>query len=104
MVSYSFYESDTRMLQYAAALTGRGDSVDVIALRRDGTTEFEVVEGANVYRIQRRAVNERSRFAYLIRYCVFCSSRRLFSRGSICRSVTMSSTSTLCRTSWCSPQ
>lgn len=71
MVSYSFYESDTRMLQYAAALTGRGDSVDVIALRRDGTTEFEVVEGANVYRIQRRAVNERSRFAYLIRVLRF---------------------------------
>ena len=32
MVAYAFYESDTRILQYAAALAKRGDTVDVIAL------------------------------------------------------------------------
>jgi len=71
MVSYSFYESDTRMLQYAAALIERGDTVDVIALRRQGAPAFEVLEGANVYRIQSRVVNEQSRIDYLIRILRF---------------------------------
>src|SRR5437870_12487314 len=36
MLAYSFYEGDTRILQYATALAKRGDVVDVIALRRKG--------------------------------------------------------------------
>jgi glycosyltransferase involved in cell wall biosynthesis len=71
MVSYSFYESDVRMLQYATALIGRGDTVDVIALRRPGSPAFEVLGGVNLYRIQSREVNEQSRIAYLIRILRF---------------------------------
>jgi len=65
MLAYAFYESDTRILQYATALAQRADVVDVIALRRDESfPAFEVLNGVNVYRIQSRTVNERGLFAY----------------------------------------
>jgi len=72
MLAYAFYESDTRILQYASALAERGDTVDVIALRRsDSVPEFEVLNGVNVYRIQSRMVNEKGLFAYASRIMRF---------------------------------
>ena len=72
MVAYSFYESDTRILQYTAALAERGDMVDVLALRRDDAqAEKEVLDGVNVYRIQSRTVNEKGLFAYANRILRF---------------------------------
>jgi len=71
MLVYAFYESDTRVLQYAKVLAERGDSVDVFAIRREGTPSFEVMDGVEVYRIQRRKVNERGRFGYLVRILLF---------------------------------
>lgn len=72
MVAYAFYESDTRILQYATALAQRGDSVDVIALRRDKSfPAFEVCHGINVFRIQCRMVNEQGLFAYINRISRF---------------------------------
>jgi glycosyltransferase involved in cell wall biosynthesis len=72
MVAYAFYESDTRILQYASALAQRGDSVDVIALRRDKSfPAFEVLHGVNVFRIQYRTVNEKGFFAYANRILRF---------------------------------
>ena len=43
MVTYSFYESDARVQQYATALAARGDQVDVMALRREGLPGHEVL-------------------------------------------------------------
>lgn len=72
MVAYAFYESDTRILQYATALTQRGDNVDVITLRRDRSfPAFEVFQGVNVYRIQYRTVNEKGILAYANRIARF---------------------------------
>ena len=71
MLVYSFYESDSRVQQYATALVKRGDSVDVLALRKEGTPQFEAVSGVNVSRVQLRTVNERGRFAYLARILRF---------------------------------
>ena len=70
MLAYAFYESDTRILQYASALAKRGDLVDVFALKRDDLPEFEVLNGVNVYRIQKRAVNEKGLLTYASR--IFC--------------------------------
>ncbi len=79
MVAYAFYESDTRILQYATALAQRGDSVDVIALRRGKSfPAFEVLHGVNVFRIQCRTVNEHGLFAYANRIA------RFFIRSSWC--------------------
>ena len=77
MLTYSFYEEDTRVEQYAKSLRKRGDSVDVIALRREGLPKFEIVDGAVVHPLiapwpglspQERAENERARaWAYYLR-------------------------------------
>jgi len=76
MLTYSFYESDTRVMQYATALAQRGDTVDVLALRRSGAPAFEVLNGVNVYRIQERTVNEKRPLRYLLRILrfLFCSA------------------------------
>lgn len=71
MVAYSFYETDGRIIQYARSLTRRGDSVEVIALARAGRPRFEVIDGVNVYRVQRREINERAAFSYLFRILRF---------------------------------
>jgi len=72
MVAYAFYESDTRILQYATALAKRGDVVDVIALQRDDSyPAFELLDGVNVYRIQARTVNERGLVSYATRILRF---------------------------------
>jgi glycosyltransferase involved in cell wall biosynthesis len=65
MLAYAFYESDTRIMQYASALVENGDRVDVIALRRsDELAEYEVLGGVHVHRIQSRTVNEKGLFSY----------------------------------------
>ncbi len=67
MVTYSFYESDNRVIRYAETLAQRGDSVDVIALRRK--PEFpkeEVIKGVKLHRLQDRfGKNEKSKSSYL---------------------------------------
>lgn len=81
MVGYAFYESDTRILQYATALAARGDIVDVIALKRDEhLPEFEVLNGVSVYRIQSRTVNEKGLFSYAQRILRFLLRASLFLR------------------------
>lgn len=76
MLAYSFYESDTRVMQYSTALAQRGDKVDVLTLRRPGAPSFEVMDGVNVYRIQSRTVNEKRPVKYLFRILRFllCSA------------------------------
>ena len=90
MVSYSFYESDTRILQYTKALIERGDSVDVIALRAEGKPAFEVLKQVHVYRIFARKVNERTPLQYLTRVLKFmllaafsCGRRHLTKRYDV---------------------
>lgn len=71
MLGYAFYESDMRILRYATALGSRGDTVDVIALRREGAPAFEVLQGVNVYRIQYRKRDEHGWPSYLYRMTRF---------------------------------
>jgi glycosyltransferase involved in cell wall biosynthesis len=71
MLAYSFYETDSRIKQYASALVERGDSVDVIALRRPGQPARSVINGVCVFRIQTRTINERGPFTYLFRIIRF---------------------------------
>ena len=71
MIAYAFYDTDTRMMQYASALVERGDTVDVLALRMEGQSAFEVLNGVNVYRIQARRVTEKGSFSYLLKILRF---------------------------------
>lgn len=55
MVTFSYYESDNRVLRYAEALAARGDQVDVLALRRsEEVPSEEIIEGVRVVRLQDR--------------------------------------------------
>jgi len=80
MLVYSFFESDNRVLRYARALVDRGDQVDVIALGTEDANQpdFEVLDRVNVYRIQRRARNEKGKFSYLYRLLKFCLKSMVF--------------------------
>ena len=78
MLAYSFYENDARIKQYATALVERGDTVDVIALRRPGQPTHSVMNGVNVFRIQTRMVNERGPFSYLFRILRFLFTSAFF--------------------------
>jgi glycosyltransferase involved in cell wall biosynthesis len=71
MLAYSFYETDSRIKQYATALVERGDCVDVIALRQPGEPFHSVLNGVNVFRIQTRKINERGPLTYLFRIVRF---------------------------------
>jgi glycosyltransferase involved in cell wall biosynthesis len=71
MLVYSFYECDIRVMQYASALTRRGDTVDVICLRRQGQPRYQVLDRVNVYQIQERTVNERNQLSYFLRILLF---------------------------------
>jgi glycosyltransferase involved in cell wall biosynthesis len=70
-LAYTFYETDNRVMRYAETLAQRGDRVDVIALRRAGgdTPASGVVR---VFRIQRRSVNEKAAWTYLLKLLWFC--------------------------------
>lgn len=71
MLAYTFYEADNRVRRYAEALAKRGDHVDAIALAREGQPAFEVLNGVNIYRIQRRVIDERGPFSYLLKLMLF---------------------------------
>lgn len=79
MVTYSFYESDNRVMRYAEALAARGDSVDVLALRgRNDQPVREELNQVNVLRVQKRiGKNERGKLAYLLRLLRFCFTTSL---------------------------
>lgn len=65
MVSYSFYESDNRVRRYAETLVKLGYSVDAVALRaRDTLPELEWISGVRLFRIQRRAKDEKNKSDY----------------------------------------
>jgi glycosyltransferase involved in cell wall biosynthesis/peptidoglycan/xylan/chitin deacetylase (PgdA/CDA1 family) len=71
MLAYSFYESDNRIMRYADALAERGDTVDVIALRSNGFEQNSKIKNVNVYRIQKRLINEKYKITYLSKLLLF---------------------------------
>ena len=73
-VAYSFYENDNRVMRYAETLAARGDHVDVISLRQPGQAWRGKCKGVNIYRIQRRAVDERAAWVYLMKIVCFLVS------------------------------
>ena len=71
MMAYSFYENDNRVKRYAEALARRGDEVDVIALRQPGQSGYERKNEINIYRVQERIINEKTKLTYLYRLLRF---------------------------------
>jgi glycosyltransferase involved in cell wall biosynthesis len=71
MLTYSFYESDARVRRYAETLASRGDSVDVISLRRQGQADYTEIKGVKIYGVQERVRDEKGKFSYLARILKF---------------------------------
>jgi glycosyltransferase involved in cell wall biosynthesis len=78
MVAYTFYESDSRVRQYAETLARRGDHVDVISLRGKEQKSLETLNGVNVYRIQERMYNEKGKLTFLGRLLKFLVKSTIF--------------------------
>ena len=78
MLAYAFYESDNRIMRYADALAQRGDIVDVIALRSENLLKYEKLKNVNVYRIQKRMINEKNKITYLSRLILFLFRSSIF--------------------------
>lgn len=86
MITYSFYEYDTRVQQYANTLRQRGDTVDIIALQAEGQPKLNVVDGVSVYGIQKRVRDERGPLSYLWRiFRFFVHSTLTLSRLHLAR-------------------
>jgi glycosyltransferase involved in cell wall biosynthesis len=68
IVSYSIYETDTRVFRYGKTLAERGDEVDAIVLSGNSRSPVEeMVDGVRVLRIQTREGNkEQSKISYLL--------------------------------------
>jgi glycosyltransferase involved in cell wall biosynthesis len=71
MVAYTFYEGDNRVRRYAESLRRRGDEVDAIVLRQPNSAPFCEVSGVNVYKIQKRNIDEKRQIDYLIKLLLF---------------------------------
>ncbi len=71
MPAYTFYESDERIQQYAESLIGRGDHVDVIALRKNGQKYSGELNGVSIARVQKRTYKEKGSISYLLKILSF---------------------------------
>ncbi len=78
MVAYTFYDTDNRVKRYAETLIKNGFEVDVIALKKEGQGSCTGINGVNVYRIQKRVVNEKDKLSYIKRLLTFFLMSSLF--------------------------
>jgi glycosyltransferase involved in cell wall biosynthesis len=82
ILTYSFYEQDSRVYRYAQALAERGDEVTVFSLRSSAEQPAEeVIDGCLVVRLQRRKRDEKTPAMFLGRLLRFlCTSSWKISR------------------------
>jgi len=79
MLVYSNYEADGRVRRYAETLARRGDHVEVIALAAgNGQMGKTTICGVDVYRIQHREPDERSKWTYASRLVRFLFASAVF--------------------------
>lgn len=58
MIAQSNYNYDARIIRLATALSNKNIPVDVICLRYDGQSSFDIVDGINVYRVTKNFSQE----------------------------------------------
>ncbi len=71
LLAYTFYEIDYRVRRYAESLVERGHHVDLIVLRQEDQEFKGILNGVNIYRIQKRPYNEKSLLDYVFRLMTF---------------------------------
>ncbi len=80
MVTYSYYQTDNRVMRYSEELARRGDTVNVLAIKNDPSqAHTEMIGQVRVSRIQcRQRKDESTRAAYLLptlRFLIAASAR-----------------------------
>ena len=70
-LAYTFYETDNRVMRYAKALVARGDTVDVIGLRRPRQPRSSELQGVTLLRLQYRTKSEGAAWMYLLKILLF---------------------------------
>ncbi len=78
MVAYTQYEPDNRVRRYGETLAELGWEVDAVVLRKPGQEKFKRVRNVNVYRIQERTRNEKSKLTYFFRLFRFLFNSGIF--------------------------
>ncbi len=71
IIYYSYFRYSALLTREAKALRDAGFEVDVICIREPDERPFEVVEGMNIYKLQRRLYNERIPATYLLKLLFF---------------------------------
>ncbi len=70
-LAYTFVEEDGRVLRYLKTLALRGHEVEVFCLRRPQAESSVTMPGIKVFRVQKRTVDEKRKWAYLFRIAIF---------------------------------
>jgi hypothetical protein len=78
VLAYTFYETDNRVRRYAESLVRKGYQVDVITLKRVMESKYVNVKGVNVYKIQKRIINEKKKFSYMFKMLWFFIKSSLY--------------------------
>ena len=74
MLAYTFYEADNRVRRYAEALASHGNTVEAYVLQNNyisNTSKSYSLNNVKVIGIQKRFLNEKSKFTYLSRIVSF---------------------------------
>jgi glycosyltransferase involved in cell wall biosynthesis len=71
MVAYTYYPTDSRVRREAEALVDRGDTVDVISLRKMGQDMVRSLHGVRVIQLLVGRYRGPSASMYLVSYCLF---------------------------------
>ena len=78
LVAHRFYERNTHMMQFARALSERGDTVEVVAIGHPDFPKYERINGVDLFRIQSRTIDERGPIDYLQRTFLFLLKAMFF--------------------------
>lgn len=78
LVAHRFYERNLHMVQFAQALSDRGDTIEVVAVGRPDFPKYERINGVDVFRIQSRTIDERGPIDHLRRTFLFLLKAMIF--------------------------
>jgi len=78
LVAHRFYERNVHMMQFARALSDRGDTVEVVAVGHPDFPKYERIDGVDVFRIQARKIDERGPIDHLRRTFLFLLKAMIF--------------------------
>ena len=74
MIGYTYYEIDPRVIREAEAAVDGGFDVDVLALRRPGSPETEMVRGVRVIRVNQSKYRGKTRLQIFASVSEFLST------------------------------